>query len=73
MSPILCGGPSATVIGTAAKRAFSGPLVPCRQLRVRRDAVASVRSAESDLTPGTWFLRGRPRPETGKTSATSTG
>ncbi len=70
MSPILWGGPSATLIRTAAKRAFSGPLVPRRQLSVRQGAVASVFSADTDFASGTWFLRGRPRPATGKMRAT---
>ena len=61
------------LIRMAAKRAFSGPLVPRRQLSVRQGAAASVFSAETDFASGTWFLRGRPRPETGKTRATSTG
>ena len=73
MSPIRWGGPSATRIQTAAKRAFSGPLVPRLQLSERQDALASVFSAESDVTSGTWFFRGRPRPATGKTRATSLG
>ncbi|PXW60085.1 hypothetical protein C7450_104137 [Chelatococcus asaccharovorans] len=44
----------------AAKRAFSGPLVPRRQLSLRQ-AAASVFSAETDFASGTWFLRGRPK------------
>ena len=56
-------GPSATRTRTAAKRAFSGPLVPRRQERERnaRRGIAANRLAASTLgAEGTGCLAGRP-------------
>ena len=47
LSPIRCGGPSATRTRTAAKRAFRGPLVPLRQASVRHFAWVSMSSARN--------------------------
>src|SRR5271166_5888949 len=57
LSPIRCGGPSATRTRTAAKRAFRGPFVPLRQASVRHFAWVSVSSALTERT-----LRGREAP-----------
>jgi len=57
----------------AAKRALNGPLEPRRQETLRHRAPVSTVSADTESWSGTWFLRGRPRPDTGKTSATSAG
>ena len=46
---------------TAAKRAFSRPFVPLRQLTVCHLALASMSSAAIDRISGTCRLRGRPR------------
>ena len=45
LSPIRCGGPSATRTRTAAKQAFRGPFVPLRQASVRHFAWVSMSSA----------------------------
>jgi hypothetical protein len=42
LSPIRCGGPSATRTRKAAKRAFSGPFAPLRQASVRHCAWAAA-------------------------------
>ncbi len=58
MAPIRWGGPSATRIRTAAKRALSGPLVPRLQLSDRQEALASVFSPRArDVWHGvlTWL------------------
>ena len=48
LSQIRCGGPSAVRTRTAAKRAFSRPFVPVRQLTVCHLALASMSSAGID-------------------------
>ncbi len=47
--------------------------VPRRQLTVCHFALSSISWAGRERTSGTWFLRGRPRPVTGKIMATSAG
>src|SRR6516164_8863592 len=50
---IRCGGPSATLTRTAAKRALSFPFVPVRQLMFRHLASASMSSAAIERMLGT--------------------
>ena len=64
---------AATRTRTAAKRAFSFPLVPVRQLMVCHLALVSMSSAGTERMSGMCRFRGRPRPATGQIICTSAG
>jgi hypothetical protein len=51
----------------------SRPLVPRSQETDRQVAPPRIASAACDVWSGMWRWRGRPRPATGKISATSAG